>query len=269
MSAAPRDGNIVRMTVRSRLVWPRMAWPLELAVLVIGDVVYERIRAMAPTRATDAFNNADLLLSLEPAAVQRFELWLNRMDANHHWLALGTGYYYFTLHLPITAGLLVWLWWRRPQVYAVARSALLLLTYGALVFFWLLPMAPPRLVIPDTFDTLAELGLGTEPGQTHGLVNEFAAFPSLHVGWAIWCAWALMISTRHRWRMLGWLYPLGTTYVVVATANHYLIDVVAGALGFALVVLAMPSPATVAALEPALVGEPVDERRGSTAPAAG
>ena len=233
-----------------------MAWPLELAVLVIGDVVYERIRAMAPTREALAFRNADRLLSLEPAAVQRFELWLNRMVEDHHWLALVTGYYYFTLHLTITAGLLAWMWWRRPETYPVTRSALLLLSYGGLVFFWLLPVAPPRLVIPDTFDTLAELQLGVEPGQTHGLVNEFAAFPSLHVGWAIWCAWALVIATRHRWRHLAWIYPALTTYVVVATANHYLIDVAAGAAAVALVIVAVraTSSAPARSRQPALVG---------------
>lgn len=250
------DGSIDRMTVRSWMVWPRMAWPLELAVLVIGDVVYERIRAMAPTREALAFRNADRLLSLEPTAVQRFELWLNGMVERHHWLALGTGYYYFTLHLTVTASLLAWLWWSRPDTYPTARSALLLLSYGGLVFFWLLPVAPPRLVIPDTFDTLAELGLGVEPGQTHGLVNEFAAFPSLHVGWAIWCAWALVLATRHRLRHLAWVYPALTTYVVVATGNHYLIDVVAGAAAFALVILAVgvTAPVREPARQPALVG---------------
>lgn len=257
------SGSIDRMTVRSWLVWPRMAWPLELAVLVVGDVVYERIRAMAPTREALAFRNADLLLAAEPDAVERFELWLNRIVEQQHWLALLTGYYYFTLHLTITAGLLAWLWWRRPQTYPSARSALLLLSYGGLVFFWLFPVAPPRLVLPETFDTLAELGLGVEPGQTHGLVNEFAAFPSLHVGWAIWCAWALVIATRNRWRHLAWLYPLATTYVVVATANHYLIDVLAGAAAIGLVIVAVGAgaPAPEPARQPVLVpaGEPAAE----------
>jgi hypothetical protein len=266
------------MTVRSWMVWPRMVWPFELAVLVIGDVVYERIRAMAPTRETLAYRNADRLLALEPGAVERFEHWLNQMVADHHWLALGTGYYYFSLHLTVTASLLFWLWWRRPGVYPVARSALLILSYGALVFFWLLPVAPPRLVIPDTFDTLAALNLGVEPGQTHGLVNEFAAFPSLHVGWAIWCAWALVIATRHRLRHLAWAYPLLTTYVVVATANHYLIDVAAGAAAVGLVIAAVggTAPVPAPARQPVLVGaggdpsaEEDDGRQGTAASAAG
>jgi membrane-associated phospholipid phosphatase len=229
------------VTARPPLIWPRMAWPLELTIIVIGDLLYERVRAFAPARSALAFANADRLLSLEPAAIERFEGWLNGLDASHHPLAVGSGYYYYTLHLPVTAAILVWLWWRRPQAYPVARSALLVMTYGALVFFWLFPVAPPRLVTPGAFDTLAALHLGTEPGQTHGLVNQYAAFPSLHVAWAFWCAWALLVTARSRWRWLALLYPVLTSFVVVATANHYLIDVLAGLAAFGLAVAVLPS----------------------------
>jgi hypothetical protein len=54
--------------------------------------------------------------------------------------------------------------------------------------------------------------------------------PSLHVGWALWCAWVVATLATRRWvRILAIAYPIGTTLVVVATANHYVLDAVAGA----------------------------------------
>jgi hypothetical protein len=52
--------------------------------------------------------------------------------------------------------------------------------------------------------------------------------PSLHVAWAAWCATAIVITTRSRWRHLAWLYPAATTLVVLASANHFLLDAAGG-----------------------------------------
>jgi hypothetical protein len=60
------------------------------------------------------------------------------------------------------------------------------------------------------------------------LANPYAAMPSLHVAWAVWCALAVVVATRTRWRHLAWLYPITTTLVVLATANHFVLDVAAG-----------------------------------------
>jgi PAP2 superfamily len=73
------------------------------------------------------------------------------------------------------------------------------------------------------------MGMADPHGVT-SLINQYAAMPSLHVGWAIWCAAAVVATTHSRWRHLAWLYPAATTFVVMATANHYLLDALAGAV---------------------------------------
>ncbi len=60
-----------------------------------------------------------------------------------------------------------------------------------------------------------------------GLINELAAMPSMHVGWALWCAASIVLVCKTPWRHVAWLYPIGTTLVVVATANHYWLDAAA------------------------------------------
>jgi uncharacterized membrane protein YbhN (UPF0104 family) len=104
-------------------------------------------------------------------------------------------------------------------------------------------------------------------GDAHGpdsLVNQYAAMPSLHVAWAAWCAAAIVAATRGRWRHLAWLYPAATTFVVLATANHFVLDAAAGLAVTALGLLATratrrpdatepgPSGAVSAAASPAL-----------------
>jgi hypothetical protein len=83
--------------------------------------------------------------------------------------------------------------------------------------------------------------------------------PSLHVAWAAWCAAAVVIATRGRWRHLAWLYPAATTFVVLATANHFVLDAAAG-----LAVMTLGLLATRAAAKPDTTGP----APGGAAPAA-
>ena len=90
--------------------------------------------------------------------------------------------------------------------------------------------APPRFSVPGMTDILVThdiLGAAHPRGAT-GLVNLYAAMPSLHVAWAAWCAAAVVTTTRGRWRHLAWLYPAVTTLVVLASANHFVLDAAGG-----------------------------------------
>jgi len=212
--------------------------------VIAGDVVYEVIRASAPQKAAEAFHNAALVTAMEPPAVRGFESWLRGLTNTHALLSRIFDIYYGSLHLSVTVGVLVWLWWRRPEWYARARTALFGLTFGGLLIFWVFPVAPPRLVTPEAINALgtpaisALDGTGGLSGAVGTLVNPYAAFPSLHVAWSAWCAWAVWAHLRgRRARWLAWLYPLATTIVVVGTSNHYVIDVLAGMLIVAVAVI--------------------------------
>jgi hypothetical protein len=102
----------------------------------------------------------------------------------------------------------------------------------------LLPMAPPRLVPAfGMVDTGTLLGQSVYPARTSsGVANQFAAMPSVHVGWALLVALGIVLVTRSRWRWLALLHPVLTAVVVTVTANHYWADgiVAAGLVGAAL-----------------------------------
>ena len=105
----------------------------------------------------------------------------------------------------------------------------------ALVAYILLPTAPPRFIggYVDVLSLHAADGWwgadASAPRGLGGLTNELAAFPSMHAGWALWVALALQLYATRKWvRVLGWTYALGTSIVIIGTANHWVIDAVVG-----------------------------------------
>ena len=113
-------------------------------------------------------------------------------------LGLLFAYLYATLHYIVTPAVLVWIAVRRRDGYRPARNALLAATAIGLVGYWLLPTAPPRLLDAGFTDTMATFsGVGwwgdaaSAPRGMEALSNQYAALPSLHVGWAVWVALCL------------------------------------------------------------------------------
>lgn len=231
---------------RARPAWLDWYLAAEIALLTVGFVTFSRVQDELGSAATQAQANAGLVQRAEGRWSTAAELALNHWLAGVHWLAEASALIYASiLLLPPTV--LVWLWVRRRSDYRRLRTSLVLLTAASLVPFALFPVAPPRLHLTGTVD-LVELyhflGSATTPGQSSE--NLYAATPSLHVAWTVWCAWVLFTTLRataSRWRWAAWSIPLVTALDVIATANHYVLDVASGA---ALTVLAV---ALVALLE--------------------
>ncbi len=214
-----------------RFAWPRLPWPAEVLSILLGYVFYSFVRVLAPDRVGASYQHAWAVESLEKQLRLFPELSLNAFLSRHDLLQAVASYYYATLHFVVTAYVLIWLWRRRAPFYSALRSALVLATLAALVIYATYPVAPPRFALPGTVDSVLRHPVVWDSGHgVKGLINELAAMPSMHVGWALWCAASIVLVCKTPWRHVAWLYPIGTTLVVVATANHYVLDAVAGAL---------------------------------------
>ena len=208
----------------------------ELALLAGLYVAYSAARLLGDADLGGAVANAEALLRVESLLRLDVEMWANRVLQDVPVLALLASYWYAALHYVVTPAVLVVAYRRMPHRYRQVRSTLVAGSALGLVGFTLLPMAPPRM-LPGYVDTLAATAgsgwWGTDasaPKGLGGLTNELAAMPSLHVGWALWSAWVILLLSRTTWvRGLAVAYGAGTAVVVVATANHYLLDAVAGA----------------------------------------
>ena len=143
--------------------------------------------------------------------------------------------FYGTAHFVVTALVLVYLFRRHPERYPLWRNTLACATALALVGYALYPLMPPRLLPPGYgfVDTLRVVGglWSFESGPVARVSNPYAAMPSLHFAWSLWCTLALLPTLRQRWsRVVVLAYPLLTLFAVVVTANHYFLDAVGGAL---------------------------------------
>ncbi len=216
---------------RSGLAWPRRPAALELATIGAGYAAYSLVRLGLRAGRHAAFTHAAQLYSAEARLHVNIEPLLNQFLSLHPLLADAAGYYYGLLHFIVTGAVLGWLFWRRPDAFPRLRSAIVLATTAANVVFWIWPAAPPRLARPGMTDTLASRHIlgAADHHVVSRLADLYAAMPSLHVAWAVWCAFVIVSVTRASWRHLAWLYPVATTFVVLATANHFLLDTVGGA----------------------------------------
>ena len=242
--ACARPATATAPARRAGLAWPRLPAVAELATIGAGYLGYALVRLAIHADRQAAFAHAAQLWQAERRMHLRIEPWLNGLAAARPALAEAAGYYYGLLHFLVTPLVLAWLYWRRPAASGRLRSALVLATAAANVAFWAWPTAPPRFSVPGMTDILVThdiLGAADPHGAT-SLVNLYAAMPSLHVAWAAWCAAAIVITTSSRWRHLAWLYPAATTFVVLASANHFVLDVAGGLAVAGLGILATSRP---------------------------
>ncbi|UYM06956.1 phosphatase PAP2 family protein [Solicola gregarius] len=219
----------------------RFALLREVGLLAVLYVGYTVGRLFADNDLQLARSHADFVVDLERLVGLDVERTLNHILTGLPLMEVAASYAYASMHYIVTPVVLVVLWRKAPEQYAHWRRVLVLGTAIALVGYLLFPTAPPRLV-PGFVDTLAETAnfgwWGADASAPRGLgttTNELAAMPSMHVGWSLWSAWALSAIVKSPGaRALVWSYPLLITVVIVATANHWVLDAVVGA---ALIVL--------------------------------
>lgn len=203
------------------VVWRVVREAVLLATLFL---VYSAGRQIAAKHTGSAFDHAHDVL-----AVQNWLQLPNEASIQHAALKLphlieGANLYYASVHAPLTAAVLLWLSIWRPKAYSHVRWTIVALTGLALAGHIIFPLAPPRMM-PGFVDTGLAFGqsvYGVE--RSGGMANQFAAMPSLHVGWAALIALSMILITRTKWRWLWLAHPIITFAVVVVTANHYWLD---------------------------------------------
>jgi hypothetical protein len=222
----------------------RSRWWVELLAIAWLLFLYDAVTNLAPLRLSIALGNARGILHVERLLHIDPELTLDRWLAAHHTLGLVLSDYYDNAHFIVTLGILVWLWWKRADLYRPLRNTLVLVNVIGFVVFWLFPVAPPRMLDGFT-DVVASTGAfgSWHTGALASQANQLAAMPSLHMAWAGWCTLVLWRASERRFvRVLAALYPCMTALAVLATGNHFLLDIVGGLLAFALSVLLVGSP---------------------------
>jgi PAP2 superfamily len=232
MAAEQRQGALP-VVVRSRRRF------VLTEVLLLGSLygAYTLARNLAKENFGQANEFAHHLVAVEHIFALAIEPQVNHWVDARAWIAVPLCFWYASFHYIVTPTVLILVARKRPDLYGSARTSIVLATLVALVMYWALPTTPPRLLgggaYIDVMDHYAHWGWwgaqASAPGPA-SWTNQYAAFPSMHAGWAVWVAIQLTRLYPRRWpSVLGWVYAAGTAFVVIGTGNHYVIDVLAGA----------------------------------------
>jgi len=201
----------------------------EILIVGLGYLVYSQVRGLAADRVSDAFSNGYRIVALERDLGIFKELALQTLILPHDLLVHIFNVVYFYGLFPLLLPTAIWLYYRRPRVYRLARNAFLASGGIAVCFYLMLPTAPPRLLSLGFIDTLNRSltpAYESIPG-----VNPYAAVPSMHVGWNFLTAVALYFALAgFRGRGLVMLLPVFMFTATVVTGNHYFVDGLLGML---------------------------------------
>ena len=142
----------------------------------------------------------------------------------HDWLAWFSNDYYAVAHVPALIVFMVWLFVRHRDHYPHWRNGLAFLTAASL-FLHFVRVAPPRFVTELGFVDLSErFGFDVYGPAGSNVSDQYAAMPSIHVGWAAVVALGAVAASRSRWRWLVFAHLPVTMLVVVVTGHHWWLD---------------------------------------------
>ena len=264
MTSSPKPAAAVVLARHHRTLW----WK-EALIVAVFYTTYTLIRnrfgsafVNGEDRPVHAFTNAMRVIRLERLIGLFHEESIQGFFLPHVWLIKAMNTYYGTAHFFVTLGVFILLFRRRPDVFGQWRNTLAAMTALAIIGFVLFPLMPPRLLdapcpkagvgfggaciesplrnyngaLNFGFDDTVEIFGGPlhfNKGAAAKLSNQYAAMPSLHIGWSTWCVFALWPITKKRWQRIAlFLYPMLTLFCIIVTANHFWIDGLGGLIVF-------------------------------------
>jgi membrane-associated phospholipid phosphatase len=203
----------------------------ELTVFLIAYATYFGVRAVTQGKVAEAVDNALDLVHVERSLDLDWEDALQGAVLGQHALVDAVNAMYIWGHWPLLIAGGVLLFRLGPAEYRRLRTVILLSGAIGLVIFALFPVAPPRLAPVGLLDTVTEHSGTYREVLPPSLVNEYAAMPSFHAGWNLLLGIELFRVGRNLLlRGFGLVMPVAMAFSVIATANHFVLDVAGGAL---------------------------------------
>ena len=200
-------------------------------------VAYQVVRGAADRSVYEAFQNGEWVLRTQQHLGALFEPAVQRIVDTSSILVLLTSYTYWLSQFAVVGLTLLWVYFRHHERFAGFRNWIIFANLAGLVGYVLFPTAPPRMFPEWGFvDTLAQY---SSVNHSSGLIafaaNPYAAMPSLHAMDALIVGIVMFGVVRSRLAKALWLaWPAWVGFTVIATGNHYWLDVIAG---FALALL--------------------------------
>ena len=231
----PRSSAPALSSVRLRNSFaavPRFGADFAIVLAVIG--VYFLARGQAPGRETFAVALTDHLVHFERSLHIFWEPTVQDWSIRHHWVQEVANFVYAYMHFPVLGVIAVWLWFRGRERFTFMRNTMFISMVIGLVFYYLFPAAPPRLMALHGYDlgfvdTVFGGNTSVSYAQPPLILNEYAAIPSFHFGWIAMASAAIWVNTGSRaLRTVAVVLSVVMAWAIVASANHLFVDMALG-----------------------------------------
>lgn len=205
---------------------------LQLGIWFGFIVIYQVARGFAGHDRVVAIDHGRWVIHAEERVGDLFEVSAQKVAASSHWLEIAVSWTYWMSEFTVLGLALLWVYLRRNEHFRNFRNWVLLAGVIGFVGYVAYPTAPPRMFPGAGFvDTLAQFAsLNHGSGVIEFASNQYAAMPSLHAADALIVGITLFYVVRTWWLKPLWLlWPAWVCFSVMATANHFWLDCVAGA----------------------------------------
>ena len=205
-----------------------------LVLSVVG--VYFLLRGAAPDRLDFSVEVTEFLIAFERQLGVFWEPQIQEWSIQFHAVQEFANFTYAYLHFPVLAVVGAWLWTRDRDAFRFMRNVMFISMAFGLVFYWLVPAAPPRLMAAHGHDlgfvdTVFGGNTSVNYAQPSLILNEYAAIPSFHFGWIAMASAAIWVNTRSvTLRSLALTLTIVMTWAIVASANHLFVDMALGGI---------------------------------------
>ena len=229
------------MVARARLLQARVlphGWLdalRQLSLFALAYFAYGLVRGIVETEANVAFAHSRDLISLERGMHLFVEPSIQAWASGSHAFMVIASWWYINAQTTITVAALLYLYLRHNKSFYFVRNMLMIGMGIALVGYVAFPTAPPRFMpewgFIDSVSDFTGVHVSSASASASALTNLYAAVPSMHVAFSLMIGWTLARLVRPRPLKVLWaVYPLLTSFVIIVTANHFLVDAVLGAL---------------------------------------
>jgi hypothetical protein len=223
-------------TLQARVLpkgWLDLLRQIVLVALAYG--AYSLVRGLVAGDVDAAFQHARDMIQLERTLHVFVEPSVQAWASSSHLLMDFSSWLYVNAQTSITLTALLYLYVRHNGSFYFVRNMFAIAMLIALVGYAVFPTAPPRFLpewgFIDSVSDLTGVHVSHASASMNALFNPYAAVPSMHVAFALMIGWPLASLSRTRVASVLWrLYPLLIAFVIVATANHFVLDALLGAL---------------------------------------
>jgi hypothetical protein len=207
----------------------------QVSLFGLAYLGYRLVRGFVEGNANEAFAHARDLISLERGMHLFVEPSVQAWASSSHVVMTISSWIYVNAQTSVTVAALVYLYLRHNGNFYFVRNMFMIAMAIALVGYTAFPTAPPRFMpewgFVDSVSDFTGVHVDGHASSINAVTNLYAAVPSMHVAFALMIGWSLARLVRTSVARIAWaLYPFLMTFVIVVTANHFLVDAMLGAL---------------------------------------